>query len=139
MSTGLGSIPVMGHHYSGCLSQKVLVIPAEWLEMRKGRGLGEARLPGMLDLPLPTEFFQWRHLPEPDSADIYGSPPVPEEVHFPDEPTGAPMPILPPQALTLVRSTLLVSLQLWLSSALSKGAAYGLSAELQCAESTATG
>ena len=83
----------------------MLVTPAEWLEMQKGRGLSEARLPAMLQLPLPTEFFQWRQLPEPNNVDIYGSPPVPEEFHFPDEPTGARMPILPPQALTLVRSS----------------------------------
>ena len=76
--------------------------PAEWLEMRKGRGLGEARLPGMLELPLPTESFQWRQLPEPNSVDVSGSPPMPEEIHFPDEPAGGRIPILPPQALTLV-------------------------------------
>ena len=70
--------------------------------MRKGRGLGEPGLPGMLELPLPTEFFQWQQLPEPDSVDVYGSPPVPEEIHFPDEPAGGRIPILPPQALTLV-------------------------------------
>ena len=70
--------------------------------MQKGRGLGEARLPGMVELPLPTEVFQWQQLPEPDSADVYGSPPMPEEIHFPDEPASAAMPILPPQALTLV-------------------------------------
>ncbi|CAK0750013.1 hypothetical protein CVIRNUC_001956 [Coccomyxa viridis] len=73
----------------------------EWLEMRKGRGLGEPGLPGMLELPLPTEFFQWRQLPEPNSVDVYSSPPVPEEIHFPDEPTSGRIPILPPQALTL--------------------------------------
>ena len=97
--------------------------PAEWLEMRKGRGLGEPGLPGMLELPLPTEFFQWRQLPEPNSVDVYSSPPVPEEIHFPDEPTSGRIPILPPQALTLVctvnRATHSLLLQLWLSWALS--------------------
>ena len=41
---------------------------AEWLKMREGRGIEERKLygrsPGVLPLPLPTEPFQWRRLPD---------------------------------------------------------------------------
>ena len=62
--TPLSSVALWVLHM--CLTRPV--VPAEWLEMRKGRGMEECKLygrcPGVLPLPLPTEPFQWRGLPD---------------------------------------------------------------------------